>query len=235
MAQRVGSISPEEVSGLIRDYDLNRLNLNPNDTVSTIIDYVSGVNFTNVNTTYNFKRDSIENNGFGKTEQYINGSGFSCVGFDSFMFSNYTMFLVIKQDAPYIVNYLAGTSGGGFDFNILSVSPYRINFREYNSVSAVQYQLTSPKVSFDFTRYNVICINLTRGGLSYIRSSLLNRTVMGTNAPATYTTNTTNTATLYPAYPSAVRGYMRLLVYNRALTEKEETAIFRHLLFKYKI
>lgn len=234
MAQRVGSISPEEFSGRALDWLPESLVLSDGAAVTTWLDVIASSQLT-ASPQYVINNNVLNGypviNSFSANRNLLNTSSINSV-----LAGDFTFFLIVRQTASSpLTIYLNSVGANPGGFIVSSGSSNQIQYVEWSSLNTVSLNVADPLFSVPNNVYKIFCVNVKRGGETWSRTELNNRKRFSINTPS-YTTPS-DIQVRFGATSNEInnRVYGRLLFFNRALTEKEETAIFRHLLFKYKI
>ena len=232
MPIRLGSVQPNEISGLLHDWDIHNTVYTNGNLVNVWTDVVSGAEFVqNTNAAkMTFVADKM--NGYASLVcTDISRSMDNTNNFQDCLSGDFTLFILLYNPTDWAsANSIAGVLSGGFDFIVGGSNILR--YREYVAGTAV-FNINNANLVIPSNKYSICVINMKRGGNCYARTSLINRQLITSSAPATYTKATTGLTRI-----SAVakdKEYPRILQYNRALTEAEENAVYRGLKLKYRI
>lgn len=229
---RVGVKMPEEVAGLSLDWKAESLNLSNNNNVLIWTDSINNkiLEVLRAGAPYNvFKTNKM--NGYPSIQ--FNAVFKNADDIMNVLDGDFTLFIIVRKGLGLTGNILSGIESGdngGFDFYITIV----LRYREYNA-GTVAFNINNSNLTTVDNAYNICVVNMKRGGACYARTKINNRTLVSNNSPSVFSPTASKMSILSNYITDSEREYPHLLMYNRALTEQEENAVYRGLLLKYKI
>ncbi len=238
---RVGVLMPQEVPNLALNWDPYFSAYNNGDTITTLVDTVGGKLLTAVGLP---KFNTNVLNSYPVINKFVSNTVLTnSVDINTVIAGDFTLFLVVKMSAfgaqTFLLNTYIGAATGtaGAHFQVVVGSVGQLGYSEWSQHNLAVLGLNGPATTLvPLNQYCIVCLNLKRGGEAYFRTTVQNRSRVSTNVPAYINPSITDVD--YGGVRAGdinIRFYGQLTLFNRALTEREETGIFRGLQLKYQI